>query len=91
VINISYYSMYYNAVSLLAYNRIDIENVEDDMHVLTYQALVFYFHIQKNIIEEQYLDEFKNSMEATNIRLKTLAKQKSEEILSSLRKARQDR
>jgi len=83
--------MYYNAVSLLAYNRIDIENVEDDMHVLTYQALVFYFHIQKNIIEEQYLDEFKNSMEATNIRLKTLAKQKSEEILSSLRKARQDR
>lgn len=90
-INIAYYSMYYNAISLLAYKNIDIEQIDENTHLITYQALVFYFHIQNPIIEEQYIDDFRNSLDETNSRLQTLAKQKSNEIFSSYKNAKDQR
>src|SRR3990167_7853360 len=42
-INASYYSMFYNAVCLLAHINIDLEEVSDNTHILIYQALVYFF------------------------------------------------
>jgi len=91
VINISYYSMYYNAISLLAFKNIDLENIDESTHVLAYHALVFFFQLQDSIIEYQYLEDFKESMDESNARLRTIAKQKSQEILSSYRNAKDER
>jgi len=90
-INASYYSMFYNAVSLLAHIQIDLEDIADSVHILTYQALVYFFHIKERKIEAEYLEEFKANMEESDKRLKTLATMKSDEILSSFRNARIDR
>ena len=88
-INISYYSMFYNAVSLLAQFNVDLSEIDESVHVLTYQALVFYFYINDKKIEKQYLEDFKSGMNETDKRLKNLAKQKSEEILASYRHAKE--
>ena len=90
-INTAYYSMYYNAVSLLAHINVDLGQIDESVHTLTYQALVYYFHILNSKIEAQYLEDFKSSMEESDLRLKTLAKNKSEEILASYKKAKEDR
>jgi len=90
-INTSYYSMFYNAVCLLAHIKVDLEDISDSMHVLTYQALVYFFYIKEKRIEEEYLDEFRTNMEESDKRLKTLAQKRSDEILSSFRNARIDR
>ncbi|MBI4453826.1 hypothetical protein HY636_04230 [Candidatus Woesearchaeota archaeon] len=90
-INASYYSMFYNAVSLLAHINVDLEDISDSVHILIYQGLVYYFYINDKKIEEEYLEEFKANMEESDKRLKTIAKRKSDEILSSFRNARDDR
>lgn len=81
-ISVSYYSMFYNTISLLAHINVDLQEIDESVHTLTYQALVYHFHIRSNKIEERYFKDFKLSMEESNIRLKNLAKRKSEEILS---------
>jgi len=83
--------MFYNAICLLAHISVDLEDIPDSVHILTYQALVYFFYIKDNKIEAEYLEEFKASMEESDKRLKTLAKTKSDEILSSFRNARTDR
>ncbi|HLC19326.1 MAG TPA: hypothetical protein VJK72_00265 [Candidatus Nanoarchaeia archaeon] len=90
-INASYYSMFYNAVCLLAHMKIDLDDISDSVHILTYQALVYFFYIKERRIEAEYLEEFRTNMEESDKRLKTLAKQKSDEIISSFRNARTDR
>ena len=90
-INASYYSMFYNAVCLLAHIKVDLEDVSDSTHILTYQALVYFFYIKERKIEAEYLEEFKANMEESDKRLKTLAQRKSDEIISSFRNARIDR
>ena len=90
-INIAYYSMYYNAICLLAWKNVDLDGIDESTHVLTYQALVYYFYIQNPIIEEQYLEDFKLSMDESNTRLRTIARQKSAEIISSFRNAKEER
>lgn len=90
-INASYYSMFYNAVCLLAYIQIDLDDISDSVHILTYQALVYFFHIKERKIEAEYLEEFKANMKESDKRLKTLAEMKSDEIISNFRNARIDR
>src|SRR3989344_5479528 len=90
-INASYYSMFYNAVCLLAHISVDLEDISDSIHILTYQALVYFFYIKERRIETEYLEEFKANMEESDKRLKTLAQRKSDEIISSFRNARIDR
>src|SRR3989338_2628116 len=90
-INASYYSMFYNAVCLLAHINVDLEDISDSVHILTYQALVYFFYIKERKIEAEYLEEFKANMEESDKRLKTFAKIKSDEIISSFKNARTDR
>ncbi len=90
-INISYYSMFYNATSLLAHNNVDITEINENTHLLTYQALVYFYHLKDNKIEQQYLEDFKQSMKDSDARLQTIAKQKTKEILGSFRKAKEQR
>jgi len=90
-INASYYSMFYNAVCLLAHINVDLEDISDSVHILTYQALVYFFYIKERKIEAEYLEEFRANMEESDKRLKTLAQRKSDEIISSFRNARIDR
>jgi uncharacterized protein (UPF0332 family) len=87
----AYYSMFYNAISLLAHNGVDLQEIDESVHSLTYQALIYYFFILNSRIEEQYLQDFKSSMEESDIRLKTLAKQKSEELLAGYKNIKADR
>lgn len=91
IISIAYYSMFYNAITLLAHINVDLGEINENVHVLTYQALIYFFHIDKNKIELHYLEEFKESMEESDIRIRTLAKIRSEEILSSYRNAKAER
>ena len=90
-INAAYYSMFYNAVCLLAHIKVDLEDISDSVHMLTYQALVYFFYIKERRIEAEYLEEFRANMEESDKRLKTLAQMKSDEIISSFRNARIDR
>lgn len=90
-VNASYYSMFYNAVCLLAHINVDLDDIPDSTHVLVYQALVYFFYIKERRIEMEYLEEFRASMEESDKRLKTLAQIKSEEILSSFKNARVER
>ena len=90
-INSSYYSMFYNAIALLAHINVDLEDIFDSVHILTYQGLVYYFYIKEQKIEAEFLEEFKANMEESDKRLKTLAKLKSDEILSCFKNARSDR
>ena len=90
-INAAYYSMFYNAVCILAHVNVDLEDVLDSIHILTYEALVYFFYIKERKIEEEYLEDFKANMEESDKRLKTLAQQKTDEIISSFRNARIDR
>ena len=90
-INASYYSMFYNATCLLAHANVDLEDISDSIHMITYQALVYFFYIKEKRIEAEYLEEFRANMEESDKRLKTLAQKKSEEIISSFRNARIDR
>src|SRR3989344_2748482 len=76
-INASYYSMFYNAVCLLAHKNVDLGEISDSVHILTYQALVYFFYIKERKIEAEYLEEFKANMEESDKRLKTLAQRKS--------------
>lgn len=91
VICIAYYSMFYNAISILAHNHVDLEDINESTHTLIYTALVYFFYIKTNKIELHYLDEFKNSMAESDIRLKNLAKKKTEEILSNYKNAKEER
>ena len=91
VINISYYSMYYNAISLLAHFNVDLEEIDESTHVLTYQALVYFFYVRDQIIETHYLEDFKQSLQESDKRLKTIAKQKSTDILACYKNARDQR
>jgi len=90
-INAAYYSMFYNAVCLLAHVNVDLEDISDSIHILAYQALVYFFHIKEKRIEAEYFEEFKANMEESDKRLKTLAQRKSDEIISSFKNARIDR
>ena len=90
-INTSYYSMFYNAVCLLAHINVDLDEVSDNIHVLVYQALVYFFYIKEKRIESEYLEEFKANMDESDKRLKTLAQMKSNEIISIFKNARIDR
>ncbi len=90
-INASYYSMFYNAICLLTHINVDLEDISDSIHILTYQALVYFFYIKDNKIEAEYLDEFKKNMEESDKRLKTLAKIRTDEIISNFKNARVDR
>ena len=83
--------MFYNAICLLAHINVDLENISDSVHILTYQALVYFFYVKDNKIEAEYLEGFKANMEESDKRLKTLAKIKSDEIISSFKNARTDR
>ncbi|MBT3465181.1 hypothetical protein HOD20_05635 [archaeon] len=91
VINVSYYSMFYNAVALLAYIDVDLGDIDESVHILTYQAIVYYFFILNKKIEEQYIDDFKKEMEQADKRIKNLARQRSNEIISSFKNARKKR
>jgi uncharacterized protein (UPF0332 family) len=91
VINISYYSMYYNAITLLAHINVDLNDLNESTHVIAYQALVYYFHIKKTIIEEKYINDFKSKMEQSNDRLKTIAKQKALDLISNFKNAKDKR
>ncbi len=90
-INAAYYSMFYNAISLLSHIGKDLDDINESVHLLTYQALVYFFHIKEKRIASEYLEEFKANMEESDLRLKNLAKRKSEEILSSYRNAKKAR
>ena len=90
-INIAYYSMFYNATSLLASINVDLENIDESIHVLTYHAMIYFFHIKTNRIEEQYIEDFKESLEQSDNRLMNIAKQKSEEVLANYRNAKDER
>ena len=91
IVNISYYSMFYNAVSLLAYKNVDVQEIDEGVHMITYQALVFYFFIKSNKIEEQFLEDFKKSMQESDVRLRNLARRKTEDMLGSYKNAKEDR
>jgi uncharacterized protein (UPF0332 family) len=91
VINIAYYSMYYNAISLLAFKKIDLDDIDDSTHILTYQALIFYFYIQNPIIEEHYIEDFRENLDASNMRLRSIAQKKSVEIISNFKNAKEER
>ena len=83
--------MFYNAICLLTHINVDLEDISDSIHILTYQALVYFFYIKDNKIEAEYLDEFKKNMEESDKRLKTLAKIRTDEIISNFKNARVDR
>jgi uncharacterized protein (UPF0332 family) len=90
-INIAYYSMFYNATSLLASINKDLKEIDENIHALTYNAIIYYFYIEKEIIKEQYLEDFKKSMEQSDKRLMNLAKQKSEEVFANYKNAKDER
>ena len=90
-INASYYSMFYNAICLLAHVEVDLGDISDNVHILTHQALVYFFYIKDNKIETEYLEEFRANMEESDKRLKTLAQIKSDEIVAMFKNARIDR
>lgn len=90
-INIAYYSMFYNAVSLLASINVDLSKIDDNIHILTYRAIIFYFFIQSRKIEEHYFEDFRQSMDQSDQRLMNLAKEKSEEILANYKNAKNER
>ena len=52
-INASYYSMFYNAICLLTHINVDLEDISDSIHILTYQALVYFFYNKDNKIEAE--------------------------------------
>lgn len=91
VINTAYYSMFYNAISLLAKISVDLEDIQESTHVLVYQALIYFFYIKEKRIETEYLEEFKENMEESNKRLRNVARQKSEEVISNFKNARKER
>lgn len=83
--------MFYNATALLANVNVDLDEIQESTHVIVYQALVYFFYIKEKSIEAEYLEEFKETMKESDERLKNIAKQKSEEILSNFKNARKDR
>ncbi|MFH1511250.1 MAG: hypothetical protein ABIF10_06155, partial [Candidatus Woesearchaeota archaeon] len=60
VINTSYYSMFFAAISLLAYSNKKIKS-EIGVHKLTYHALVYYFVIEDNKLQKQFIEQYKDA------------------------------
>ena len=83
--------MFYNATSLLASRNIDLTDIDESIHILTYHAIIYFFNIKDNIIEKQYIEDFKESMEQSDKRLMTLAKQKTKEMLANYNNAKEER
>lgn len=61
IINTSYYSMFYMAGALLAKIGIKIKS-SIGIHEKTFQALVYYFYLNKKIAKH-YIEEFKEAQE----------------------------
>ena len=59
IINTSYYSMFYTAGALLADSGIKVKS-EIGVHKKTFEALVFYFYLNKKIAKK-YLEDFEEA------------------------------
>ncbi len=88
VINSSYYSMFYMARALLENSgiKIKIDSSTQSIHQLTFQALVYFFYLNKRL-EKKLIEDFEEaSIEAGEILGKEKAKKLIEEYESEKEK-----
>lgn len=76
VVNASYYSMFYITRALLESEGIKIKT-DNSVHLLTFDALVYYFYLTGKI-EKSLIEEFKEAGEEAS---ETLGKDKAKELI----------
>jgi len=77
VVNSSYYSMFYMARALLESEGIKIKQGSESIHLITFDALVYYFYLTGKI-ERSLIEEFKEAGEEVS---ETLGKDKAKELI----------
>ncbi|MBU0629152.1 MAG: hypothetical protein KKC75_08245 [Nanoarchaeota archaeon] len=79
IINASYYSMFFAAISLLAKSGRAIKK-EVGIHKLTYHALIHYFLIEDNKLEKYFIEGYKEAVQEAE-ELLQLSERKTEEFI----------
>ena len=82
IINIAYYSMFYAATALLAHFNHRIKS-EVGVHKLTYHALVYYFLIDDNKLQNHFIEQYKESYEDAE-QLLQISEEKAVEMIEYL-------
>lgn len=77
VINSSYYSMFYMARALLESEGIKIKQEMESIHLITFDALVYYFYLTGKI-EKSLIEEFKEAEKEVS---ETLGKDKAKGLI----------
>ena len=77
VVNSSYYSMFYMARALLESEGIKIKQGSESIHLITFDALVYYFYLTGKI-ERSLIEEFKEAGEEVS---ETLGKDKAKGLI----------
>ncbi len=77
VVNASYYSMFYMARALLESNGVKIRQGSESVHLVTFDALVYYFYLTGKI-EKSLIEEFREAGEEAS---ETLGKDKAKSLI----------
>ena len=77
VVNSSYYSMFYMARALLESEGIKIKQGSESIHLITFNALVYYFYLTGKI-EKNLIEEYKEAGEEVS---ETLGKDKAKGLI----------
>ncbi|MDO8517362.1 MAG: hypothetical protein Q7S33_04535 [Nanoarchaeota archaeon] len=77
VVNASYYSMFYMARALLEHEGIKIKTDSASIHLITFNALVYYFYLTGKI-QKSLVEEFKEAGEEAS---EILGKEKAKSLI----------